>query len=478
MKKMTKNIYNRYKNLLTSLSAGYGRRYVENPAIDFRNRVHNGELNALSDEEYNQVLDSIREESRIWLGMPRSNVVTLVAVMFENIDFTEDDIDKLMDVIYDAYARTDMSAKPDLSTPGNPNERVRFDAATGLTESKADKTAKANDVHKNEQKAEKNYPWDDFTEDESVGETVNEIAEDFSTPKKIYDYLNTYVYGQDKAKKEAAMLMWNHMRGNKRNIVMAGPTGCGKTEIFRTLSNIYPNIAIFDATQFTGEGWKGSVKLKDIFINAQCDDPEHMIVVLDEADKMLESQINCNSNVILQNELLKMIEGDVIRVKTDGPMPEERIYDTSNISFVFMGSFENLMKGKGLNENKNGIGFTGSVKDIDDTDMYDKTITVEDLIEYANVRPEIAGRIDSIVQLELLKEEDFYRILCNNKISPIKKAERQYNINVKMSDVSKRNLARLAMENKRGVRFLNGYIRKNLDDQLFANCQKKSYVIE
>lgn len=459
--KMTNDIFNCYKKLISNLSSGYGRRFVENPAIDFSKRAHNGEFNDLSDEEYEELLNSVKEESMIWLKKPNADVASLVTVMFENIDFTEEDVDRLMEVVRDAYNRTDMSVKPTMCAPVKSKDKT----ATGNnTSSKFMSNQPKGDGPK--------YPWDIYSEDE-------EIDGDYSTPKKIYDFLNTYVYGQDKAKKEAAMLMWNHMRGNKRNIVMAGPTGSGKTEIFRNLSKIYPNIAIFDATQFTGEGWKGSTKLKDIFLNAKCDDQERMIVVLDEADKMFEEHLNSSSNIILQNELLKLIEGDTVSVKADGgPMMEECSFDTSNISFVFMGSFENLMKNKEISAKKNGIGFTSNVKEVKDTDMYDEKITPEDLVMYANIRPEIAGRIDSIVQLDRLLEDDFYRILCDNKISPLKKAESQYNVNVKMSDAAKHELARKASENKMGVRYMNGYIRQALDDQMFVNCQKKNYVIE
>lgn len=109
------------------------------------------------------------------------------------------------------------------------------------------------------------------------------------TPKLIYQYLGEHVYGQEEAKRGAAMLVYNHLQGHRRNMLVAGPTGCGKTEIWRTLQKKFSFIKIINGPQLSCDGWKGSYHVKDIFLEEKPQMREHMIVVVDEADKLFEA---------------------------------------------------------------------------------------------------------------------------------------------------------------------------------------------
>ena len=81
-------------------------------------------------------------------------------------------------------------------------------------------------------------------EDEIPSEASGQVSHILSSPARIYEYLDSKVYGQKDAKRAAAMLLWNHVNGRRQNVLFAGPTGCGKTEIFRQLAKLYPNIVI------------------------------------------------------------------------------------------------------------------------------------------------------------------------------------------------------------------------------------------
>lgn len=122
-------------------------------------------------------------------------------------------------------------------------------------------------------------------------EDGSENSGNFNTPRSIYEYLSQHIYGQEMAKRAASMLMWHHSRGNSRNIVMAGATGCGKTEIWRTLSKKFDCIRIVNGPQLTCDGWKGSYQIKDIFTGEAKGMAEHFIIVIDEADKLFELSV-------------------------------------------------------------------------------------------------------------------------------------------------------------------------------------------
>ena len=226
-------------------------------------------------------------------------------------------------------------------------------------------------------------------------------------PRAIKEYLSSKIYGQEEAVKAASILLYNHIRKRKRNILFIGPTGCGKTEIWRVMKKIYPNIRIVDSSAITMQGWSGGFKIQDIFRGMKTEEIEKSIIVFDEFDKFCEplySGSGANYSAAGQNELLKMIEGSRISFGSDNGR-EAVDFDSSGMSFVFCGSFEQLVGKKTASEQKESIGFGRDGEKKDAGAQYLNKITAQDLIEYAGVRQEIAGRIQQIVQLHPMTEK-------------------------------------------------------------------------
>lgn len=436
-----------YTELIRSVSKGYRDRYITNPAVIFTKNVKEGRYDNVSDAEYYRMLNQIKEIGNTWLGKSSETVKQLLITAIENIDMTDESAEIIGKALYEAYLNTDQS-------------RIPCDWPRSMSSGKST----------GESTKEKNSGFE-FWEDGLPFEEEYEAI--LKTPAGIYNYLNDSVYGQDEAKKAAAMLLWNHVHGRRQNIVFAGPTGSGKTEIFRQLSKIYPNIVIHNATSITGTGWKGNMKVENLFDGVPDEMKGHLIIVLDEADKMFEDADERHYSYIIQNELLKLMEGDMAHFKGEGGKTTD--IDTSGVSFVFLGSFDTMVKEKSEAVNKNRvIGFTASGSD-EEFCGYGSIFTQEDLTTYANVRTEIAGRINNIVQLQEMSGDDFYAILCSKNMSPIESISKDYGVKVRLSTEAKRKLAQEAAEKKMGVRYMRSQIQRRLDEKLFANCSKKEY---
>lgn len=281
------------------------------------------------------------------------------------------------------------------------------------------------------------------------------------SPKQIKAFLDENIYNQEDAKIAAATLLYNHNRGIRKNILFVGPSGCGKTEIFRSLNKIYKNIYIFDASNITSDGWKGSKKSFSVFEEmANCGfskyEIEHSIIVFDEFDKLCTPQFTAtgeNVSANVQGEMLSLIEGRNISTG-------HAVINTSNISFVFLGAFENLFKKQEKEER--GLGFGNELR----VSKTLKPISMQDVIDYG-MRTEVAGRITSITQLSPLKEEDFYKILNDEKISPIERLEKQYGFSLNLTDEKLHEIAKEAVDNKMGARFINSKIQDLYDKEIF-----------
>lgn len=404
------------RELIRKVNRGYGDRKEENPKNVFLCNAKNGDFQNLQDYEYEDMFSDAKELGRIWLGQKSRTNAELLVTLLENLDLSEYAVEKISDILQEAHRNTDYTYVPDI--------------------------AGGTDVSS----------W---------------------SAKQIYDYLDTNVYGQKEAKKAAAKLLWNHMQGRRQNLVFAGPTGCGKTEIFRQLQKLYPNIVIQDATSLTGEGWVGNMKIRNLFDCPDGVNPEHLIIVLDEADKLFEDVgFSHDRSRIIQNELLKILEGDTVHFKGNPSQangePDLELR-TSNVSFVFVGSFETMVKRKEDTGSKR-IGFLADVKEQAHESAYESTFSPQDLVRYAHVRQEIAGRIDEIVQLHPMTENDFYNILEDKNVSPIQKLSEYYHVNIKMSDAVRRRFARAAAANGMGVRFMRSQIKRKLEEQLFENA--------
>lgn len=256
---------------------------------------------------------------------------------------------------------------------------------------------------------------------------------------------------------------------------MAGKSGCGKTEIWRALSKRYDFIRIINGSQLSCDGWKGSFHLKDIFWDEPKETAEHLVIVIDEADKMLEPAIASGGTDVarrVQNELLKLMDGDTLTFVSDNNNDKSRkiTVDCSGVSVVLCGSFETMLQTK--TDSSSSIGFLQSEK----RESRIGECNEKDLIKYGNVRREIAGRINQIVTLDALTAADFEAIL-DSGISPILKLEKAHKVSLSVDAATKKRLATEAAESGLGCRFLRSTLQSILDAQMFNKPEAKAFSL-
>ena len=401
---------------------------MTNPAVTFTADAKAGEYDDISDEEYYELLDFTEELAIFW---KKNREATAGAVLLEalvNTNLSLSETDKLAQILAEASERkTYKYIKPE------PEFEKAFDK-TPFDEGEVD--------------------W---------------------TPQLIYEYLNEHVYRQENAKKAAAIMLYNHLKGRRRNMILAGPTGCGKTEIWRTLQKRFPFIKIVNGPQIACDGWKGSYHMKDIFVEEPAEKAKKMLVVIDEADKLFEPSIGAAGVDYarkIQNEFLKIMDGDKVEFVSEGNDAKKTTVDCSNVSFVFCGSFETLLQNR---EDKPAtIGFFQSVA----SDEEEDSITIEDLVEYGNVRREIAGRIQQIVSLNALTVDDFEHILNSRKqMSPIRQLEKLYMVNLSIDEKTMRILAEKAATKNLGCRYMRSQLQSMLDEKMFDDPDCRNFKL-
>ena len=336
-------------------------------------------------------------------------------------------------------------------------------------------------------------------EDEKAGYSLNELN-DIPSPKEIKAVLDDYVIGQEEAKKTLSVAVYNHYKRiaheevqnkddveiQKSNILLLGPTGCGKTLLARTLAKIL-NVpfAIADATTLTEAGYVGedveNILLKLIqAADGDIQKAEKGIIYIDEIDKITRKSENPSitrdvSGEGVQQALLKIVEGTIASVPPQGgrkhPNQELIQINTENILIICGGAFEGLENVIKDRTGEKAIGFGTQIKSQKEINKYEifQELLPQDLLKFGLI-PEFIGRLPIVATLKDLDRDALIQILVEPKNSLVKQYQKLFEIDgveLVFEQEALEAIVDKAIERKTGARGLRSIIEERMRDIMF-----------